>query len=124
MKASKAVSVDMFIAEAPSEARPMLEQIRTIIKMAVPGVEETMGYGKPYYKYYGWMTGVTLYNRHLGVEIWGGLTDKDREELEALGYKTGSKNFQIQYDQAVPAELLARLAKAQAIRNKQKSGPR
>jgi hypothetical protein len=67
------------------------------------------------------MTGVTLYTKHLGVEIWGGLSDSDRKELEALGYKTGSKNFQVRYDQAVPAELLTRLVKAQAERNKLKA---
>lgn len=121
MKASKAKTVDEFVAEAPAEARPVLEQIRRVVKQAVPGVEETMGYGKPYYKYHGWMTGITLYTHHLGVEIWGGLSDKDRTELEALGYKTGSKNFQIQYDQAVPEKLLTQLVKAQAKRNKQKS---
>src|SRR4051794_4625588 len=116
MKASKAKTVDAFVAESPAEARPVLEQIRKVVKSAVPDVDETMGYGKPYYKYYGWMTGITLYTKHLGVEIWGGLSSEDRKELEALGYKTGSKNFQIQYDQEVPAELLTRLVKAQAQR--------
>ncbi len=121
MKASKAKTVDEFVAEAPAEARPVLEQIRKIVKKAVPDAEETMGYGKPYYKYHGWMTGVTLYTKHLGVEIWDGLSDKDRNQLEALNYKAGSKNFQIQYHQAVPAELLTQLVKAQAERNIQKS---
>jgi uncharacterized protein YdhG (YjbR/CyaY superfamily) len=121
MKASSAKTVDEFIAEAPTAARPVVEQIRTVIKQAVPDVEETMGYGKPYYKYHGWMTGVTLYTKHLGVEIWDGLSGDERAELEALGYKTGSKNFQIQYDQEVPVELLSRLVKAQAKRNEQKS---
>src|SRR6185312_14718208 len=101
--------------------RPVLEQIRKVIKQAVPDAEETMGYGKPYYKCHGWMTGITLYTKHLGIEIWDGLSAKDREELEALGYKTGSKNFQIQYDQAVPVEVLTRLAQAQAKRNEQKT---
>lgn len=118
MKASSAKTVDEFIIEAPVEARPILEQIRTIVKSAVPDAEETMGYGKPYYKYHGWMTGVTLYTKHLGVEIWDGLSNDDREELENLGYKTGSKNFQIKYDQAVPSILLTRLVQAQAARNK------
>ena len=120
MKASKAKTVDIFISEAPREARPVIERIRTVIKRALPEVEETMGYGKPYYKYYGWMTGITLYTKHLGVEIWDGLSDDDRKELEKLGYKAGSKNFQIQYDQSVPEELLTRLVLAQAQRNKQK----
>jgi len=121
MKASSAKTVDEFVAEAPTVARPVLEQIRTVVKAAVPGVEETMGYGKPYYKYHGWMTGVTLYTKHLGVEMWDGLSAADRAELEALGHKTGSKNFQIAYDQAVPVQLLTKLVKAQAKRNEQKS---
>jgi uncharacterized protein YdhG (YjbR/CyaY superfamily) len=121
MKASKAKTVDEFADEAPAEARPVLEQIRKVVKQAVPDAEETMGYGKPYYKYHGWMTGVTLYTKHLGVEIWGGLSDKGQKELEELGYKTGSKNFQIRYDQEVPTELLSRLVKAQAKRNEQKN---
>ena len=120
MKGSSAKTVDEFVHESPQEARPVLERIRTVVKQAVPDVEETMGYGKPYYKYYGWMTGVTLYTKHLGVEIWDGLSGADRQKLEALGYKTGSKNFQIQYNQAVPAELLTQLVKAQAERNQKK----
>jgi uncharacterized protein YdhG (YjbR/CyaY superfamily) len=120
MKASSAKTVDEFVAEAPAEARPVLEQIRRVVKSAVPDAEETMGYGKPYYKYHGWMVGVTLYTKHLGVEIWDGLSDENRGDLESLGYKAASKNFQIQYDQAVPTELLTRLVKAQAQRNEQK----
>ncbi len=120
MKASKATTVDQFIAEAPAEAHPLLEQLRVIIKTAVPEAEETMGYGKPYYKYHGWMSGITLYTKHLGVEIWDGLTDKDREELEAAGHKTGSKNFNIAYDQKIPTAILIRLVQAQAQRNQAK----
>jgi uncharacterized protein YdhG (YjbR/CyaY superfamily) len=117
MKASKAKTVDEFISESPSEARAHLEQIRSIIKAAIPDVDETMGYGKPYYKYHGWMTGVTLYTKHLGIEIWDGLSDSNRAQLEKIGYKTGSKNFQIRYDQEIPAEVLTRLVKAQAKLN-------
>lgn len=121
MKASSAKTVDEFVAGTPLEARPVVERIRQIVKQAVPVADETMGYGKPYYKYHGWMTGITLYTRHLGVEIWDGLSDEDRKELEELGYKTGSKNFQIRYDQEVPEEVLTRLVQAQAKRNKQKN---
>jgi uncharacterized protein YdhG (YjbR/CyaY superfamily) len=120
MKGSSAANVDEFIDESPAEARPIVEQIRKIVKAAVPDVEETMGYGKPYYKYHGWLTGVTLYTKHLGVEIWDGLSAADRNELEALGYKTGSKNFNISYDQSVPADVLTKLVQAQAKRNEAK----
>lgn len=121
MKASSAKTVDEFVAESLAEARPVLQEIRKIVRAAVPDADETMGYGKPYYKHHGWMTGITLYSKHLGIEIWDGLSDADREELETLGYKTGSKNFQVKYDQKVPAEILTRLVRAQATRNEAKS---
>jgi len=70
------------------------------------------------------MTGVTLYAHHLGVEIVGGLSAEDREELEARGYVTGSKTFRILYDQEVPVDLLTWLVQAQAERNKQKNKPK
>lgn len=121
MKASSAKTVDEFIAEAPVEARATVQEIRKVVKNAVPDVEEIMGYGKPYYKYHGWMTGITLYSKHLGVEIWDGLSDDDRKELEALGYKCGSKNFNITYGQEVPAATLTKLVQAQAKRNEAKN---
>lgn len=121
MKASKAATVAQFVIEAPENSRELIGQLRQVILAAVPDAEETMGYGKPYYKYHGWMTGITLYSKHLGVEVWDGLSIQDREELETAGYKTGSKNFQIQYDQAVPTEILTRLVQAQAKRNELKN---
>ena len=117
MKSSNAKTVDEFVAQASTEAQPVLQKIREVVKAAVPGVDETMGYGKPYYKYHGWLVGVTLYTKHLGVEIWDGLSSDDRERLEGVGYQTGSKNFRINYDQEVPVELLTKLVKAQARRN-------
>lgn len=117
MKSSKAISIDQFIAEAPTEARPHLEEIRKLVHAAVPDVEETMGYGKPYYKYHGWMTGVTLYTKHLGIEIWDGLSDEEREELTKLGYRAGSSNIGVAYDQKIPTDIVTRLVKAQAARN-------
>ncbi|MDB5183399.1 MAG: hypothetical protein JWO07_80 [Candidatus Saccharibacteria bacterium] len=121
MKTSQAKTVDAFIAESPTEARPLLQQLRQIIMAAVPDAQETMGYGKPYYKYHGWMTGITLYTKHLGVEMWDGLSDDDRAELEKLGHKAGSKNFNIAYDQSIPTATLTRLVQTQAKRNEAKS---
>ena len=118
MNTGKTMTVDQFIAEAPVEARPHLEKFREIVTSAIPEAEETIGYGKPYYKHHGWMTGVTLYTKHLGIEIWDGLSDADRETLEAAGYKTGSMQFQVRYaDQEIPTKLLTQIIHAQAKRN-------
>lgn len=121
MKASSAKTVDEFIAGSPAETRPLLEQIRIIVKDAVPEADETMSYGKPFYKYHGYMVGVTLYAKWLGIEIFDGLSEDDRAELEAHGYVCGSKTFRVIYDQQVPVDILVRLTKAQAKRNESKA---
>lgn len=120
MKVSKASTVDQFVAEAPAVAKPVLQKIRQVVKAAVPQAEEVIGYNKPFYKYHGWMTGIQLYAKHLGVEIIDGLSIEERKELEAAGYQTGSKTFRINYDQEVPVELLTKLTRAQAKRNEAK----
>lgn len=112
--------VDEFVADAPGEAHVHIEEIRKVVTAAIPMADEKIGYGKPYYKYYGWLTGLDVYKNHVGLEIWDGLSVTDRKELEAKGYKTGSKTFQIRYDQEVPAEIISKLVKAQAVRNEAK----
>lgn len=114
-------SVDEFIAASPSQSRPHLEKIRGIVQAAIPKADEQIGYGKPYYKHYGWVAGFDVYKSHIGFEVWDGLPDEIRASLEKKGYKTGSVTIQIRYDQPVPAEEISQLVKNQARLNQNKS---
>lgn len=111
-----AKNVDEYIASAPEEARPHLKELRAIVKSAVPEAEEGIHYGKPYYKYHGkYLAGFDTYKNHIGFEIWADqLKSEDRKMLEEKGYRTGSRTFQIQYDQKVPTAVIKKLIKAQA----------
>lgn len=111
-------NVDAFIAAAPEIARPHLSEIRAAVESALPDYEKEIGYGKPYYKYHGWVVGFDVYKNHIGFEVWDGFSDEDRKRLEESGYKTGSVTFQIRYDQAVPTEIIKDLVKAQAELNR------
>ena len=114
-------TVDEFIAASIGEARAHLREIRDVIQSAIPEADEKIGYGKPYYKYHGWVTGLDVYKNHIGLEIWDGLLPADREMLEAKGYKTGSKTFQMRYDQKVPIAIIKKLVQRQAKANEAKS---
>ena len=114
-------NVDEFIEASLEESRPHLQEIRETIGAAIPEAEEKIGYGKPFYKYHGWVAGMEVYKSHLNLEIWDGLSSEDREDLESKGYITGSKTFRIRYDQKVPTAIVKRLVKAQAKRNEQKA---
>jgi uncharacterized protein YdhG (YjbR/CyaY superfamily) len=46
-------SVDEYIASHPKAVQRLLRRVRTIIRKAVPGADETMSYGIPTYKLHG-----------------------------------------------------------------------
>lgn len=114
-------NVDEYIAAAPKGAQAHLREIRSVVKAAIPQAEEKIGYGKPYYKYHGWVAGFDVYKSHVGFEVWDGLQDEVRKTLEEKGYKTGSVTFQIPYNQKVPAAIITKLVKAQAKLNESKA---
>jgi uncharacterized protein YdhG (YjbR/CyaY superfamily) len=108
-------NVSEYISAAPTEARPHLREIRAAVKSALPKAEEKIGYGKPYYKTTRWVVGFDAYTHHVGFEVWDGQLSKEiRDSLENKGYKTGSKTFQIRFDQKVPVATIKKVAKAQA----------
>ncbi len=115
-----AKNVDQYIEAAPAQSRPHLIKIRQAVESAIPSIEQEIGYGKPYYKYRGWVAGFDVYKNHVGFEVWGGLSSDDRKSLEEKGYKTGSVTFQIGYTQEVPAAIIRGLVKAQVKRNEEK----
>ena len=110
-----AKTVSQYISTAPKEARPHLKEIRAAVTSAIPEAEEKIGYGKPYYKTSRWVVGFDVYTHHIGFEVWDGQLSSDiRTSLEDKGYKTGSKTFQIRYDQKVPIAMIKKISKAQA----------
>lgn len=115
-------NVDEYISASPEVSHSHLKEIRAAVKSAVPEAEEGISYGKPYYKYLGMLGGFDVYKKHIGFEIWSdALKDEDRKALEEKGYKTGSRTFQIGFDQKVPTEIIKKMFKEQAKFNEIKA---
>jgi uncharacterized protein YdhG (YjbR/CyaY superfamily) len=53
IKTPRLKDVDSYIANSGGEMRPILEEIRKIIKTTVPSAEEKINWGFPFYKYHG-----------------------------------------------------------------------
>ena len=117
---SKPKDVDSYIANSVREARPILKEIREIIKSTIPKVEEGISWGVPFYKYHGQLGGFATYKNHVSLGCADVLQSKDREMLEKKGYKTGKKTMQIKFDQKVPATEIKKILKAQAKMNEAK----
>src|SRR3954452_3194013 len=110
--------VDAYIASAPRDAQATLRELRALIKATIPGVEETVSWGVPFYRYHGPLGGFAVYKSHVSFGSGGSeLDSRDRELLESKGYKTGKKTFQIKFGQEVPAAAIKRILKAEAKRN-------
>ena len=113
----EARDVDGYIANAPEAARPHLEELRDLVRSAIPNAEEGISWGVPFYKYNGPVGGFAAYKRHISFGLTEQLDPADREQLESRGYKTGKKTVQIRFDQTVPSATLKRTLEAQAKRN-------
>ena len=122
MKMSKPIDVDSYIANSDREARPILKEIRKIIKSTIPEAEEGISWNVPIYKYHGILAGFAAYKNHVsfgfGADV---LQSKDREMLEENGYKTGKKTIQIKFDQKVPTTAIKQILKTQGKMNEAKS---
>ena len=119
---SKRKDVDSYIANSDREARPVLEELRKIVKSTIPDVEETIWYGVPFYKYHGELAGFAAYKNHVSFGFGAGvLLCKDRKMLEDKGYRTGKGTMQIRFDQKVPTTAIRQILKTKAKMNEAKS---
>jgi uncharacterized protein YdhG (YjbR/CyaY superfamily) len=122
IKMSKPKYVDSYIANSGREARPILKEIRKIIKSTIPKAEEGISYNVPIYKYHGILAGFAVYKNHVSFGFGAGvLQSKDRKMFEKVGYITGKGTMQIKFDQKVPTTAIKKILKAKAKMNEAKS---
>jgi uncharacterized protein YdhG (YjbR/CyaY superfamily) len=101
-------SVDEHIAEAPPQARPMLEELRAIIKAAAPEATERISYGVPTFDLRGrHLVHFAGYAKHVGFYPTGRGVAAFKEELGPLS--TGKGTVQFSLDSPLPADLVRRM---------------
>ncbi len=116
-----AKNVDEYIATAPAEAQVKMNELRAVIKSAVPKAEESIKRGIPFYMYEGMLGGFSFFKKHIGFGFGGPALDaKDREMLEKQGYTTGKKVVQVKFDQKLPITFIKQMFKEQVLINKNK----
>ncbi|MCE7744780.1 MAG: DUF1801 domain-containing protein [Candidatus Heimdallarchaeota archaeon] len=121
MKKLKPKEVDSYIANSSIEARPIIKELREIIKSTIPEVEEGISWNVPFYKYHGEFVGFAAYKNHVSFGFGVGvLQSQDRKMLEEKGYKLGKGTMQIKFDQKVPTTTIKKILKAKAKMNEAK----
>lgn len=69
---SKAGSVDQYIQLFPVDMRRRLEQVRDVVRQAVPGGEERISYGMPAMFHHGVVVYYAAFKKHIGLfpPVW------------------------------------------------------
>jgi uncharacterized protein len=117
MRMYKSNDVDDYIANSAAEARPVLKELREIVKSTIPDAEEGISWGVPFYRYHGLLTGFSALKDHALFGLVEALQGKVRKTLEKKGYTTGKKTIQIRFGQKAPSAEIKRIVKARAKMN-------
>jgi uncharacterized protein YdhG (YjbR/CyaY superfamily) len=114
MARTEIASVDEYIASHPEAVQRVLKRVRSVIRKAVPGAEETISYKIPTYKLHGraliyfaaWSQHYSLYSS----------TDRIvaafKEQLAA--YEVSKGTIRLPFSEAVPVKLIEGIAKLRA----------
>jgi uncharacterized protein YdhG (YjbR/CyaY superfamily) len=112
-------NVDEYIAGAPKEARPKLEQVRAAIREVAPDATESISYGMPFYSYKGeqGFKGRLVYFGLLKGRIALYMRPQDFEGhmSEVAKYMTTKSALHFPLGETLPVPLIKKLVRA-AIR--------
>ena len=105
----KPQTIDEYIAAQDERVQPRLNEIRAILKKALPEAEECISWSMPTYKKGRNIIHFAASKKHIGVYPGGEATEEFAEELE--GIDTSKGTIRLPYDRELPEDLLVRIAR-------------
>lgn len=111
MKAERTASgtIDGYIASFPPEIQEILQRVRTTIREAAPGAEETIKYQIPTYTLKGNLVHFAAFKNHIGFYPTPSGTEKFKDELAPYEGAKGSIRFPL--DKPIPYDLISEIVK-------------
>jgi uncharacterized protein YdhG (YjbR/CyaY superfamily) len=112
--------MDEYLAGVAEPARSTLEQVRAVIRAAVPeGSTEEISYQVPTFKYKGSLVAFAAFKKHWSLfPCSGSLTATLAEDLQ--GYQTSKGTIQFPIDQPLPAALVEKIVRLRVAENEAK----
>jgi uncharacterized protein YdhG (YjbR/CyaY superfamily) len=102
-------TIDEYIAGFPPEVQEILEKVRTAIREAAPGAEETISYQVPTFTLKGNLVHFAAWKKHIGFYPTSTGTEKFRNELSVYDGAKGSVRFPL--DKPIPFDLIGEIVK-------------
>jgi uncharacterized protein YdhG (YjbR/CyaY superfamily) len=108
-------NIDEYIAASAPAARPLLKEIRRVVRAEAPEAEEVISYRMPAFKQHGIVIYFAAFKHHIGVfpPVSG-----DAGLEQALGPYAGPKgNLRFPMDRPIPYALIRRIVKHKLKQN-------
>lgn len=102
-------TVDAYIAAQPEAVRPLLFQVRDVLRKTLPNAEERISWRMPTYWQKRNVIHFAAFQKHMGV--YPGEKAMEHFSSRLTDYKTSKGAIQFPYNKPVPLELIAEIAK-------------
>jgi uncharacterized protein YdhG (YjbR/CyaY superfamily) len=112
-------NIDEYIASFSPEVQAILKKIRSTIRNAAPGAQETISYRMPMFRLNGVLVYFASFKKHIGLfpPVRG-----DAKLEKAISRYAGEKgNLQFPLDQPIPYGLIERIVKHKVKQNSSKA---
>lgn len=108
-------TIEQYIAGSAPEARPLLKEIRRVVRAAAPEAEEVISYRMPAFRQHGILIYFAAFKHHIGVFPPVSGDAKLEEALEPYAGPKGNLRFPM--DRPVPHALIRRIVRLRLKQN-------
>ena len=104
----KPQTIDEYIAVQDEAVRPKLNEVRAILRSALPDAQERISWSMPTYWKGQNLIHFAASKKHIGIYPGGEATTVFAEELTGIDVSKGT--IRLPYDKELPAELIKKIA--------------
>ena len=122
MPASTPASIDAYIAASPVAVRPILKEIRRVIRNAAPGAHEVISYRMPAFRQDGILIYFAAFKNHIG--LFPPVSGDARLEKAVEPYAGPKGNLEFPLDRPVPYALIERIVRLRLKQDRARSAAR
>src|SRR5690606_31681683 len=112
-------TIDEYHQAFKGETLDRMQAIRKIINEAVPGVEESISYQIPCFKYNGYLLYYCAFPKHISISHPYSEAFWEHFKVDLKGYKTSKAVIQLPLDGPLPEKLIKQIV---AFRKKENEG--
>lgn len=112
-------TIDVYIAQFPSEIQVILQKIRLIVREAAPEATEKISYQMPTFELHGNLVHFAAFKKHIGFYPTPSGVEEFKDELAPYVNAKGSIQFPL--DQPTPYDLIEKIVKFRVAENLQKA---